>query len=456
MRFGRDRCRRGAAQDRATHRTPLAPADMPPLALAVVLAQAPSPPASPPPPAVQRVSPPPDNKEEKPPSFALPRDEEQRLGASPANGEAQRFVPGKGIEFKSKDGRFALAMSLRFGFLYSMKHEPDVDVAHNFEIRRFRTVFNGNLFGAKNKYFLQLALAPREMDVRDGVVHATPVYDAYLQFEQLRDLTLRVGQYRVMYTRERNIADVNPLLIDRSLANGEFNVDRDIGLDIRSDDLGGIKKLRYYAGVFLGEGRDLNKFTDSGFMYVGRFDVLPLGLFDDYEASDVWRLRKFRMSFGVAFAYNDRAKKDKGVLGAPPPDGGTTNYQNATADLMLKYAGWSLEAGYMWRQGKRNPGDAVDETGAKVSVQAARNGHGWLAQTAFLIPRTRLEPAFRYSGVRGIGLTSMPDRDEVGGGLNYYFFGHNLKLQVDYFRSFEPGKLDMGSDLLRLQIQAAL
>jgi hypothetical protein len=50
----------------------------------------------------------------------------------------------------------------------------------------------------------------------------------------------------------------------------------------------------------------------------------------------------------------------------------------------------------------------------------------------------------------------MPDRDEVGGGLNYYFFGHNLKLQVDYFRSFDPAGIDMGTDLLRLQIQAAL
>ncbi len=397
--------------------------------------------------------------EAKTPSFALPRNEELRLGNAPAEGEAQRFVPGKGLEFKSKDGRFALAMSLRFGFLYSFRHDPanaDAVDQHNFEIRRFRSVFFGNLFGAKNKYFLQLAFAPREMDVRDGVVHGSPVYDAYLQFEQLRDLTLRVGQYRVMYTRERNIADVNPLLIDRSLANGEFNVDRDIGLDIRSEDLGGIKKLRYYAGVFLGEGRDQNKFTDSGMMYVGRFDVLPLGLFDDYEASDVWRLQKFRISFGVAYAFNDRAKKDKGVLGTAPADGGTTNYHNATADLMMKYAGWSLEAGYSWRQGKRNPGSAIDDMGQPIAAALARNGQGWMAQTAFLIPKTRLEPAFRYSGYRGIGETSMPDRDEVGAGLNYYFFGHNLKLQADYFHTFTPGMAATGTDLLRIQIQAAL
>lgn len=401
---------------------------------------------------------PPPSEEAKPPSFALPKAEEQRLGAAPADGEKARFVPGKGLEFKSKDGRFSLATSLRFGFMYSYRDDPAQQGGnhHNFEIRRFRAVFNGNLFGPKNKYFLQLAFAPRELDVRDGVVHGTPVYDAYLQFEQLPDLNLRIGQYRVMYTRERNIADVNPLLIDRSLANGEFNVDRDIGLDIRSEDLGGIQKLRYYAGVFLGEGRDYQKATDAGFMYVGRFDALPFGLFDDYDASDLWRLQKFRLSFGVAYAYNDRAKKDRGVLGAVPADGGTTNYANATTDVMIKYAGWSLEAGYMWRQGKRNPGSAVDEDGVPIAAVAARNGHGWLVQTALLIPKTRLEPAMRYSGYRGIGVTSMPDRDELGAGLNYYFFGHNLKLQVDYFRNFAPGDIRGGGDMLRLQIQAAL
>jgi hypothetical protein len=394
----------------------------------------------------------------KPPGFGLPRGEEQRLAVSLAAGEHLRFTPGKGLEVKSKDGRYALAVSLRFGFMYSLRRDPSAGpgVDHNFEIRRLRSVFSGNLFGAKNKYFLQLAFAPRELDVRDGVVHGSPVYDAYLQFEQLRDLTLRVGQYRVMYTRERNIADVNPLLIDRSLANGEFNLDRDIGLDLRSEDLGGVQKLRYYAGVFMGEGRDANRFSDPGLLYIARVDVLPLGLFDDYEASDLWRVKRPRVSVGGAFAYHDRAKRDRGVLGAAPADGGTTDYHNATADLMFKYAGWSLEAAYMWRRGRRDPGDAVDEAGVPVPPPAARSGHGWLVQTAVLIPRTRLEPALRTSGTRGLGVTSMPDRNELGGGLNYYFFGHSLKLQLDYFRTWSPGQQDLGADLVRLQIQAAL
>jgi len=420
--------------------SPLAPLALLPL----LLAPAPEAAATPPEPA-------------RPVSFGLPRDEAQRLGAAASDGEAQRFVPGRGLEFRSKDGRFALAMSLRFGFLYSLKREPGAsERLHNFEIRRFRAVFSGHLFGAHNKYFLQLAFAPRELDLRDGVVRGTPVFDAYFQFDHLRDLTLRVGQYRVMYTRERNIADVNPLLIDRSLTNGEFNLDRDIGLDLRSEDLGGVQKLRYYAGVFLGEGRDHNKFGDAGFLYVGRVDVLPLGLFDDYEAADLWRLRRLRLSFGGAYAFHDRARKDRGVLGAAPADGGTTNNHNTTADLQLKYAGWTLDAAYMWRHGRRAPGAALDEMGAPIAATPARNGHGWLVQTSMLIPRTRLEPALRHSGVRGLGVTSLADRDELGGGLNYYFFGHNLKLQADYFHSFDPTGAAASGDLFRLQIQAAL
>ena len=53
-----------------------------------------------------------------PRSPSLPRDERTRLGEAPADGEKARFVPGKGLELRSKDGRFALATSLRFGFMY--------------------------------------------------------------------------------------------------------------------------------------------------------------------------------------------------------------------------------------------------------------------------------------------------------------------------------------------------
>lgn len=393
---------------------------------------------------------------EDPQRFHPPRREHVLAVPSTVGDGPLRFSPGKGLEAKSKDERYALSLSLRTGFLYSGTRGPEFPYEHKLEIRRVRLVLGGNVFSKHIKYFVQLALAPREVNVSEGAVRAAPVLDAYFKFDRLRDLNLWVGQYRVMYTRERNIADVNPLLIDRSLANAEFNVDRDIGLDLRSEDLAGLGKLRYYAGVFMGDGRDRTRFSNTGMMYTARVDFLPFGLFDDYDASDLTRLRKPRLSLGFAYAFNDRAQNNRGVLGTPPADGGSTNYHNLTTDAMFKLAGFSLEAAYLWRAGRRNPGDAVDELGEPIPVEAARNGHGWMVQAAFLIPRTHLEPAARTSGHRGLGVTSMPDRNELGGGLNYYFAGHNLKLQLDYFRTWEPARRETAVDLVRVQVQLAL
>jgi hypothetical protein len=54
----------------------------------------------------------------------------------------------------------------------------------------------------------------------------------------------------------------------------------------------------------------------------------------------------------------------------------------------------------------------------------------------------------------------MINMDEVGGGLNYYFVGHDLKLQLDYFRLSDQTMgastaeaLRHGTDRVRVQVQ---
>lgn len=366
------------------------------------------------------------------------------------------FAPGKGLQLVSKDERFAFGLSLRTGFMYTMVHHNDgAKAQQGVELRRFRAVFQGHVFGKHNKYFFQLAFAPREVQLKGGSLHSHPVYDAYMQFERFRDATLRVGMYRPQYSRERLIQDINPLFIDRSTINAEFNLDRDIGLDVRSEDFLGLGRLRYYAGVFLGKGRNVEGLGDFGLLYTGRVDVMPLGKFDDYDASDQSRMKKLRVSMGGAYAYQDNAVNDRGTVGAPPADGGTTDYHHATADLLVKLAGFYLEAGYLWRAGRRNRPDQ-DGIGKTIPV-LSRNGQGWFTQLAFLIPRTHLEPAIRVGQIYGLrrGETALSDTGELGGGLNYYFAGHNLKLQADYFRLYRQRDLAHGDDQLRVQLQVA-
>lgn len=377
--------------------------------------------------------------------------------AAPLDATSGKFTPGKGLSLRSSDGRFVLNLSLRTGFQYTAQQPHDGGpLRQGLELRRLRTVFWGNVFGPHIQYFIQLALAPRELQLRDGTLHSHPAWDVYMQFDRLRDLTLRIGMYRPQYSRERLIQDINPLLVDRSLANSEFNLDRDIGFDLRSEDFLGLGRLRYFAGVFMGEGRNAEGLGDGGLLYTGRVDVLPLGLFDDYDAADLARTKKLRMSFGAAYAYIDRAHADRGVLGNAPADGGTTDMHNATADALVKFAGLYLEGGWLWRRGTRNPGDAVDDAGDPIPTAAPRNGHGYFAQLGFLLPHTYLEPAVRVSQVFAQGSnTALGDSSELGGGLNYYFAGHNLKLQLDYFRLWKDDALRRGTDQLRVQLQVA-
>ena len=64
------------------------------------------------------------------------------------------------------------------------------------------------------------------------ILRESPLLSYYLEFDYLRDLTVRVGQYKIPFSRQRVISSGNQQMVDRSIANGEFNLDRDIGIDI--------------------------------------------------------------------------------------------------------------------------------------------------------------------------------------------------------------------------------
>ncbi|MBV1861835.1 MAG: OprO/OprP family phosphate-selective porin, partial [Nannocystaceae bacterium] len=372
-----------------------------------------------------------------------------------------RYRPGLGLEFKSSDGRFALATRLRAQFRYTLNHDGEAgETTQGMQIRRARLQFKGHFWNEHNKFKTEFALSPRDMGLRDGAASRTPILDWYLDFTYLRDLSLRVGQYKLPYSRQRVVSSGDLQLVDRSIANSEFTVDRDIGFDLHSKDLFGLGRLRYNAGIYMGEGRDQYQTDTFEMLYVGRVEVLPFGMFKDYKEADFERSLKPRLSLGVGYAYMDGGKRNRGVTGSTPTDGGTTDYQNATVDVVFKIAGFSLFSDFFFRNGTRSFGDAtiVDESGIEspADLEAARNGLGWSAQVGYLLPRTSLELAGRYGQTRKTQDDSgVPDRDEAGGGLSYYFAGHPLKLQLDYFARWEGMPEDKTDHEVRLQLQAA-
>jgi phosphate-selective porin OprO/OprP len=381
---------------------------------------------------------------------------------SPVGPDNVRYEPGKGVSFRSDDDRFLARMKVRGQILQTTVGSPGVDPTLALEIRRARFAVTGHLLGPHFKYKLELAFSPRDEGLTGSLppllsasgtnTSRPPLLDWYVDLTWLRDLNVRAGQYKIGFSRQRVLSSGSMQLVDRSVANGEFNLDRDVGVDVRSKDLFGLGLLRYVLGVSIGEGHSAFRFPDAGVMVLGRVELHPLGFFDDAFVSDLERLSDPKLALSVAWAHLGDGKGDRGVLGRRPADGNTTDFHVGSADLLVKWAGASLLLEGFLRDGRRNGTPAPGET-----LAAARDGLGWMAQGGALLPGVDVELVGRYSEVRPLGEASALSRaHELVAGVNWFLDGHRVKLQADYTRAWGEAGLGEGSDRVRVQLEAGL
>ena len=354
-----------------------------------------------------------------------------------------QFKPGKGLEITSADGDFSLTTRLRAQVLYSLAQEEEW--SHGLQLRRARLLFQGHAFGKHNKYKFELAVSPRDIGLKSGTIARSPLLDWYFTFDHIRDLSFQIGQFKVPYSRQRVVSSADMQMVDRSLVNGEFNLDRDIGANIQSKDLLGMNMFRYSLGVYMGEGHSSYANGDFGMMYLGRVEVLPLGLFSDYSESSFRKETTPKISLGLGYAMLQKAKKNQGILGSTPTDGGTTDTQNLTADICIRYQSLSLESAFFWREGVRDFGDDTPQ-------EDPRNGSGFYVQSGLFVAPT-IELVGRYGQILPSSeTTSLSDRSEVGFGMNHYIAEHAMKIQGDVHQIKGEDTTEKET-LIRLQMQ---
>lgn len=381
---------------------------------------------------------------------------ERSLGGGKAT-----YKPGAGITVRAQDGRYSLNFTMWAQVLLSARHDEQPaagmkEATMQLELRRARAIIQGNVFSKHVRYYVHLMFAPKDLGF-GGVQRRAPIFQWYSVFNRFHNANVQAGFFFVPYARQRMQPLPRLQMMDNSTASYEFTLDQDIGVQVSSPDVAGLGKLRYFAGIFMGEGYDFAKASDFGFTYMGRVDVLPFGMFEDYVESDLERPTKPKVSVGAAYAFSDRDHRTRAINGAMFADGGTSSSHNLTADVMLKWAGLSILGDVYWRRGWRQGGGLTDADALPIPVQAARNGVGWTAQMGLYVPRTRFEVVARSAGTRPVKAlaTSLARLDEVGGGLNYFFFRHMLKLQLDYIHTWGPALPTGRGDLVRLQLQAS-
>ncbi len=366
-------------------------------------------------------------------------------------GGSLRFVPGKGLEAKDAEGKFTLKTRVRAQFQYEVTKDlgaegDEADPMNRLRMRRIRVVFNGNAFGKDNKYKFEI-----------DALSATPVLDYYLDFVQLRDFSIRIGQYKLAANRTRVISSGNLQMVDRTILNAEFTLDRDLGIDFRSKDLFGLDRLKYVLGVSMGQGKNRPSVQDFGNLYVARLEYMPFGSFADYSMVDFKRTLKPRLSIGAQYSFFHKAERERGNLGDEFNDGGTANFHIGYLDAIFKYAGFSATTEVAIRKGERDVGPITqDDDGNPITPALPRNGWGFMGQLGYLIPRAPLEVAGRFALVHKLGDEgSLNNRREAALGFNWYMFQHPLKLQTDFAQLWES-QFDQGEFRFRAQLQASL
>ncbi len=326
----------------------------------------------------------------------------------------------------------------------------------NFLIRRARLKFDGYAFDPRFQYKIELGLSNRDISGVSAFTRNTPRYilDAVVMWNFAGNFVLWAGQTKLPGNIERVISSGNLQQVDRSLVNSRFNIDRDVGFQLRhhfylSDKFLVREKLAFSQG----EGRNVTEGNEGGHQYTGRVEFLPFGEFiskGDYSGSDLKREPTPKLMMAVNYDINQDAVKTRSNLGSyMVNDVGLyeTTINTFFFDGMFKYNGLS----FMWEYAKRDADDPIaknsdgTETGDIVQV-----GDGINLQTGYLF-KNNWEISGRYTQIElNEAITGRSPETQYTLGLSKYIVGHKLKVQSDLsYLNVENGDDEL---MFRLQV----
>ena len=350
---------------------------------------------------------------------------------------------GKGlINFVAKDSSFSVKFAPRFQVrsMSSWDHNgnqygsPD----HNFIVRRARLKFDGFAYSPKLKYKLELGLSNRDISGANDFNRNTPRYilDAVIMWNFSGNWELWAGQTKLPGNVERVVSSANLQLVDRSLLNSRFNIDRDLGVQLRhKTNLGGDFLMREKFAVSQGEGRNVTEGNEGGLQYTARLEFLPFGTFKskgDYSQSDLKREAKPKLMLGFTYNYNQGAVRERGFAGdyMIRTDGSIyeTNQTTIFADAMFKYNGFS----FMGEYAKRTADDeiATELDGLTPTGDLVLTGNALNLQAGYLF-KSNYEIAARFTTLEYENVTGALPTEQYTLGVNKYVVGHKLKVQSD-------------------------
>jgi hypothetical protein len=360
---------------------------------------------------------------------------------------------GKGLlNFTAKDNSFSVKFAPRFQVRQYSSWDANgsgYDKAeHGFLVRRARLKFDGFAYSKNLKYKIELGLSNNDLSGSNPYTKNAPnqILDAVIMWTFAKNWELWAGQTKLPGNVERVVSSANLQLIDRSLLNSRFNIDRDLGIQLRhkskwSDNF--ITREKF--ALSQGEGRNVTSGNEGGLQYTARFEVLPFGEFakkGDYSNADLAREQSPKLMLTYTYNHNNNAVKTRSGLGSymQLSDGSLyqTDINTTFVDAMFKYNGISVMAEYA----KRVSDDpiAVNPDGSATGT-VVWDGSAVNAQIGYLF-KNNVELVGRYTFVDYTAVTTKADEKQYTIGISKYIVGHKLKVQSDLVKTFVGGEND--------------
>lgn len=335
----------------------------------------------------------------------------------------------KGVLFTAPDDAFSLHIQSRLQFRFATPGDNDPVTFDDFndeknsvfKINRARLKVGGHAYKPWLKYYWEYELGRGNL------------LDFRIMIERWKWLNIKVGQWKVEFTRERRISSGAQQLVDRSILNRSFTIDRQQGIELYGRLEGrGAADFSYWAAVLTGSGRSNSENDDKNLMYFGRLQWNVLG--DDLGFGGISDLQIHKTPEAqIAFSavtnrspFTRFSSSGGGFLtGFETQEPGQYRINQGNFETAFVYRGFSWQSELHYKE-------VIDKLDADATTQL--RGYymqaGYFAHQAISWWPKQLEIAARYANFNP-NIDSETSLDEKSLAFNWFFKGHRNKLTAE-------------------------
>ncbi len=339
----------------------------------------------------------------------------------------------KGIELRTNDNKFLFQLQSRLQFRFSTPNDQDPLTYDDYsqgkqttlKINRARLKVGGHAFEPWLNYYWEYVLSQSNL------------LDFRIMVEKYKWLSLKVGQWKAEFTRERFISSGEQQTVDRSLINRPFTVDRQMGIELYGHLKGkAVVDFNYWVAALTGTGRGNTSNDDNNPMYFGRAQWNFLGRFLDFEGSDL----EFHEKPTPIIAFSAITNRSPYTRFSQSGGGYLDGFEDGLPG-QYRINQWNFETAFMYRgfswQSEIHTKEITDKVdNNKTTIMKGYYGQaGYFFNNVFHWWPEKLELAGRFATYRPDNSIRDNLQNETTVAFNWFFSGHKNKLttEVSYF-----------------------